>query len=138
MRLVPVALCLLLSVPTHAGTWYRWIDAEGEVHFSDAEPPPGASGVRMQHTPSGQAGRAEGVRPGERRLLREAEQRRERQLGQRRAARRKWHQGRARRTRACRETRQELRSLDSLRSGSEQRRRLLRRRRELRCLGGPD
>lgn len=41
MRLLIGLLILSLSLPSMAGTVYRWRDAQGVVHYSDSRPPAG-------------------------------------------------------------------------------------------------
>ena len=54
-------LCVLLVTRAAAAEIYRWVDENGEVHFSD-RPRPGASTVRVPKAPApapAEAGRAE-------------------------------------------------------------------------------
>jgi glutaredoxin len=44
MKLAPLIL-ILLALPALAGPFYRWTDAQGQVHYSDQPPPPSAKGA---------------------------------------------------------------------------------------------
>lgn len=48
---------LLLALPalSHAQL-YRWVDAQGQVHYSDSPPPPGAKDTRTVEKPAPSAG----------------------------------------------------------------------------------
>lgn len=129
-------LLLLFSMITAADNIYRWTDAAGQVHFSDAPPSVVAAEVSL-HTTSRdrRAGIGQGVRAGEKTLLRDAAKRRKRELSQRGAAHRKWREARAKRSRICARTQQRLAALSSPRYGWEERRKILKQRRALRCFG---
>lgn len=45
--LILIALTLL-ALPTAAGTMYRWVDADGRVHYTDTPPPASAKDVKQQ------------------------------------------------------------------------------------------
>ena len=47
MRIVTLLLCTLLASPVIAASVYRWVDAEGTVHFTD-QPRPGAERVEVE------------------------------------------------------------------------------------------
>ncbi len=44
-RLVLLALAVAVAMPAWGGSLYRWMDAEGRVHYTDSPPPPGAKNV---------------------------------------------------------------------------------------------
>lgn len=50
---------LLLAVPLHAGTLYRWVDPDGKVQYSDKPPPPSAKDVQQKQlgAPAADTGR---------------------------------------------------------------------------------
>ncbi|HEX6829572.1 MAG TPA: glutaredoxin family protein [Burkholderiales bacterium] len=52
-RLLLIALALL-ALPAAAGSLYRWVDADGKVHYTDTPPPATAKDVKQQTAP-GQA-----------------------------------------------------------------------------------
>ncbi|HET9700468.1 MAG TPA: glutaredoxin family protein [Burkholderiales bacterium] len=45
--LLLIALAIL-ALPAAAGTMYRWVDAEGQVHYTDKPPPASAKDVKQQ------------------------------------------------------------------------------------------
>lgn len=45
LRLVLLALVLAVALPAWGGSLYRWMDAEGRVHYTDTPPPPSAKNV---------------------------------------------------------------------------------------------
>lgn len=45
--LILIALTLL-ALPAAAGTMYRWVDADGRVHYTDTPPPASAKDVKQQ------------------------------------------------------------------------------------------
>jgi hypothetical protein len=69
-RKLCVAFAMLLPITTLAEI-YRWTDASGQVHFGD-RPPPGSELIGTD-TESGIAA-GDGLRPGERALLKQIEQ----------------------------------------------------------------
>lgn len=133
-RLLLALLLAALSTTLNAGTIYRWTDSSGQVHFSDAAPARNEVSTRT-YDESAPTAPVPGIRPGERRMLQRAEQREQRIRNSRTAARRAFHREHAERRRVCRDTEKRLAGLRSLKTGSEQRRRLLRKRRSLRCFG---
>jgi glutaredoxin len=48
-RLLLIALTLL-ALPAAAGTLYRWVDADGRVHYTDTPPPASAKDVKQKAT----------------------------------------------------------------------------------------
>lgn len=57
---VLVTLTTVFSIATAAETMYRWVDAEGNVHYSDQAPPAGAKETKSLNQPrQSAAGRAE-------------------------------------------------------------------------------
>jgi glutaredoxin len=43
MRLIPLAAALMLAAgAAHAGQLYKWVDRDGQVHYTDQPPPPEA------------------------------------------------------------------------------------------------
>lgn len=58
MRLLALLLvCLLVAGPASAGKVYRWVDAQGRVHYGD-RPAPGARDLQQLDTPRPAAGAA--------------------------------------------------------------------------------
>jgi glutaredoxin len=59
MKTLTAVALLLLSLPLWAGTMYRWVDAEGRVHYTDTPPPASARDVKEQkvRTPEADASR---------------------------------------------------------------------------------
>jgi hypothetical protein len=49
--LVLVTLATVFSIATAADTMYRWVDADGNVHYSDQAPPAGAKEARSLNRP---------------------------------------------------------------------------------------
>ncbi len=49
--LVLVTLTTVFSIATAADTMYRWVDADGNVHYSDQAPPAGARQARSLNQP---------------------------------------------------------------------------------------
>lgn len=48
-----VSLLVMLSLPfTAAAEMYRWVDAQGKVHYSDAPPPAGAKSAKTIDVPT--------------------------------------------------------------------------------------
>jgi len=69
---------LALSPALVAGDVYRWSDAQGQVHFSDAPPADGT--MALQRTlPHGTPAPAQGLRTGERKALRTYHERKRRE-----------------------------------------------------------
>jgi glutaredoxin len=52
MKLAPLLL-ILLAMPVVAAGIYRWTDAQGNVHYSDLPPPPGAKSAAQKNIKSG-------------------------------------------------------------------------------------
>ena len=52
MKLAPLLL-ILLAMPVVAADVYRWTDAQGNVHYSDLPPPPGAKSAAQKNIKSG-------------------------------------------------------------------------------------
>lgn len=54
--LVSAVLALLLGVQVQAAQLYRWVDAEGHVHYTDKQPPKGAKDIEKKRmgTPAGE------------------------------------------------------------------------------------
>ncbi len=51
-------LLLLLTPPGAGAELYRWVDAQGKVHYSDSPPPGGGKSVRTVPAPAAAAGTA--------------------------------------------------------------------------------
>lgn len=70
MRRLLLPIVLMLALPAFAGQVYKWTDAKGTVHYSDAPPPQGAhySRVRVDgagaEVPDAAAGTARAPAPG--------------------------------------------------------------------------
>ena len=136
MRTFALLAVLLSPSVAAADTVYRWTDAAGQVHFSDDPSVSVATEFRLRPSPQRGAERPRGgVRRGEKTLLRDAAERRKREISQRRKERKKWRQAQAKRAKTCAQTRQRLAELRSPRTGWEERRRILKKRRALRCFG---
>lgn len=54
-RLALLALVLAAAMPAWGGSLYRWMDAEGRVHYTDSPPPPGAKNVSEKKLSAGAA-----------------------------------------------------------------------------------
>ncbi|HEX6827871.1 MAG TPA: glutaredoxin family protein [Burkholderiales bacterium] len=54
MKALILITLALLALPAAAGTMYRWVDADGKVHYADTPPPATAKDVKQQTAP-GQA-----------------------------------------------------------------------------------
>lgn len=52
-------LLTLTALPVFGGELYRWVDAHGQVHYSDAPPPPGARQVEEKRLSGNTVGGAE-------------------------------------------------------------------------------
>ncbi|MGB7932192.1 MAG: DUF4124 domain-containing protein [Gammaproteobacteria bacterium] len=65
-NLVGITIGLVLSVPAAAGSVYRWVDEQGQVHFGD-KPPAGATVTQKEVRPATGDDRATGggLRSGE-------------------------------------------------------------------------
>jgi Domain of unknown function (DUF4124) len=65
-NLVGITFGLVLSVPAVAGSVYRWVDEQGQVHFGD-KPPAGVTVTQKEVRPATGDGRATGggLRSGE-------------------------------------------------------------------------
>lgn len=50
MRCLTSILCLVLGTVAHAAETWRWVDANGVIHYSD-QPQPGAERVELQSAP---------------------------------------------------------------------------------------
>ena len=48
MRISPLLLLSLAALPCAAGNVYKWIDAEGQVHYSQTPPPTGPVTIQRQ------------------------------------------------------------------------------------------
>ncbi|MCE7893648.1 MAG: DUF4124 domain-containing protein, partial [Sorangiineae bacterium PRO1] len=48
MRRLLLPIVLMLALPAFAGQVYKWTDAKGTVHYSDAPPPQGAHYSRVR------------------------------------------------------------------------------------------
>ncbi len=46
--LVPAVLALLLAAQAHAAQLYRWVDADGKVHYTDKQPPKDAKDIEKK------------------------------------------------------------------------------------------
>jgi hypothetical protein len=53
-RLLPLIVLCLACLPLRAEV-YRWVDADGRVHFSDRRPEPGARGLQSLEVPDAAA-----------------------------------------------------------------------------------
>ena len=47
-RGLSILLLSLVSMSVCAGNMYRWVDADGKVHYTDEPPPPNAKGVQQK------------------------------------------------------------------------------------------
>ena len=105
-----LAMCLWLPGTAPAeqtGTVYRWADALGNTHFSDAEPDNRAStAIELQPAVSRPS---TGLRPGEQATLRAIEKRRESRHTAAIAGRQEQRRERAARRRVCSDNRAQLR-----------------------------
>ncbi|MCE5234277.1 MAG: DUF4124 domain-containing protein [Mizugakiibacter sp.] len=69
MRRLLLPIVLMLALPAFAGQVYKWTDAKGTVHYSDAPPPQGAHYSRVRvggagaEVPDAAAGTAQAAAP---------------------------------------------------------------------------
>lgn len=104
------ALCLWtlgLAPAGQAGTVYRWIDEQGDTHFSDSEPDKRAStAIELQPTTPQSS---TGLRPGERATLHSIEKRQQSRHQTATRARHEQRRKREARRRICSDNREQLR-----------------------------
>lgn len=52
-KLLPFLLLFFTAMSVTAGTLYRWVDADGKVHYTDEPPPPTAKSVQQKDLGAG-------------------------------------------------------------------------------------
>ena len=86
---------------------YQWTDSSGSTHYGDL-PPDQAASIPIE-LPNNATGKAQGLRTGERALLRTIEQRQLKQRKHAQASHRKQRRLRSARTQLCQEKREQQR-----------------------------
>ena len=102
-------LLTLQGSPIHATTTYRWIDQQGQVHFSDSAPQDGIATSEIHHTDSPRAN-GDGLRAAETDLLQQLQRRTQQQQQQAQVRRLKASRERAKQQQRCNTSREKLRA----------------------------
>ena len=104
-----VLMATLQGSSTHAATVFRWLDSEGQVHFSDHPPGNAISTDRLpqQKLPRKKTG-ADNLRPAEKALLLQMEKRSQQQAKQARTRKLQSDRKRAEQLERCKLNREKL------------------------------
>ena len=103
------AMLILQAGQACAATTYRWVDQQGQVHFSDSAPPGETPASEIHHQDIPQHG-DDGLRAAETELLQQLQRRTQKQQQQAQARRLKAGRERAEHQQRCNTSREKLRA----------------------------
>ena len=109
LQTASIALLTLQACHVDSAITYRWIDQQGQVHFSDSAPQDGIAASEIHHADSPRAS-GDGLRAAETELLQQLQQRTRQQQQQAQARKLKASRERAEQQQRCNTSREKLRA----------------------------